>query len=237
MHKQYWAIIPAAGIGKRMQADRPKQYLSLHNKTVIEHTLDRLLSLNEIAGVVLSLSKTDKYWSELHYHSKKPLLIAKGGNQRSDSVLNALKLLQMSSIGSDSNACEKWVLVHDAARPCVRGDDIQKLINQASQSDDGGLLALPVRDTMKRSNKNNQVENTVEREGLWHALTPQMFQLDLLFNALQKAKKNKLSVTDDASAMELAGYHPQLIEAHEDNIKITRAFDLQLAELFLMNQG
>lgn len=236
--KQFWAVIPAAGVGKRMQADRPKQYLPLHNRTVIEHTLDRLLSLDEISGVVLSISEGDEYWPDLNYSCSKPLLIANGGKERCDSVLNALKLLQQQQPETQNI----WALVHDAARPCVRVKDIQLLIDNASSDESGGLLALPVRDTMKRAIKNtksenSQVKKTVERDGLWHALTPQMFRLDLLTDALEKAEENKLVVTDDASAMELAGYHPQLVEAHEDNIKITRAFDLQLAELFLKNQS
>jgi len=231
-NNQYWAIIPAAGVGKRMLADRPKQYLKLLNKTVIEHTLDRLLSLDEICGVVLSISKDDEYWEDLNYASNKPLLIADGGKERSDSVLNALLLLQQKN----NHTKNIYALVHDAARPCVRALDIQTLINHTYQNDNGGLLALPVRDTMKRSGENSKVLKTVERDGLWHALTPQMFKLDLLIKALQNAQEKHLAVTDDASAMELAGYHPHLIEAHEDNIKITRAFDLQLAELYLENQ-
>jgi len=241
--KQFWAIVPAAGVGKRMLADRPKQYLNLQNKTVIEHTLDKLLSLDEIKGAVISISDTDEYWPELKYQSDKPLLITNGGKERSDSVLNALTLLNNDHLEKTENI---WVLVHDAARPCVRNKDIQKLIKLGSLNDDGALLALPVRDTMKRSTHENSgqsnntkesVDHTVNRDGLWHALTPQMFKLDLLFSALHEAQKNKSNITDDASAMELAGYHPKLVEGHEDNIKITRAFDLQLAELFLENQS
>ena len=236
--KQFWAIIPAAGVGKRMLADKPKQYLKLQNKTVIERTLDKLLTMQEIVGVVLSISDTDEYWPELNYQSKKPLLVANGGRERSDSVLNALTLLNQQIPETENT----WVLVHDAARPCVRCEDIQNLISQASLKDDGGLLALPVRDTMKRSvhTKHDQPDNvneTVDRDGLWHALTPQMFKLDLLLKALSDAQINKSSITDDASAMELMGYQPMLVEAHEDNIKITRAFDLQLAEIFIQNQS
>lgn len=229
--QSYWAIIPAAGVGRRMQADRPKQYLSLGNKTVIEHTLDRLLSMPAISGAVLSISEGDEYWPELDYRSDKPILIAQGGKERSDSVLNALQLLQQQV--ADSRYV--WALVHDAARPCVRTEDIQHLIEQAS-TDQGGLLALPVRDTMKRAGAGDAIDHTVEREGLWHALTPQMFRLDSLLAALLQAQRQHQAITDDASAMELAGYTPQLIEAHEDNIKITRAFDLQLAQLYLQQQ-
>ena len=235
--KKFWAVIPAAGVGKRMQANCPKQYLKLHNKTVIEHTLDRLLSMEVISGAVISISEGDEYWPELNYTSEKPVIIATGGEERSDSVLNALlKLSQMVEQSTDKTQ-NTWALVHDAARPCVRVADVQKLIDVASVDDEGGLLALAVRDTMKRSNHQQQVDNTVDREGLWHALTPQMFRLDLLIEALEHARNKQLSITDDASAMELAGYKPKLIEAHEDNIKITRAFDLQLAELFLLQQN
>jgi len=228
---QYWAIIPAAGVGKRMQADRPKQYLELHGKTVIEHTLDRLLSISEIAGVVLSISEGDEYWADLNYQTSKPMIIAEGGKERSDSVLNALNLLNEKMDDADN----VYALVHDAARPCVRTEDIQKLIEQCSD-ESGGLLALAVRDTMKRSDSESNVLETVDRNNLWHALTPQMFRLDLLISALQNAEKKQLLITDDASAMELANYKPKLIEAHEDNIKITRAFDLTLSELYLNQQ-
>lgn len=231
-NRSYWAIIPAAGVGKRMQADRPKQYLPLGNQTVIEHTLDRLLSMPAISGAVLAISEEDAYWPALDYQSDKPLLIAHGGRERSDSVLNALQLLQQQTSASLHTV---WALVHDAARPCVRTADIQRLIEQASNKN-GGLLALPVRDTMKRAGQNGAIDHTVEREGLWHALTPQMFRLDLLLAALSQAQQQHMVITDDASAMELAGYAPQLIEAHEDNIKITRAFDLQLAQLYLQQQ-
>jgi 2-C-methyl-D-erythritol 4-phosphate cytidylyltransferase len=228
---QYWAIIPAAGVGKRMQADRPKQYLDLHGKTVIEHTLDRLLSMNEIVGVVLSISEGDEYWPGLNYQTSKPMLIAEGGKERSDSVLNALNLLNEKVDKAES----VFALVHDAARPCVRTKDIQKLIERGSD-ENGGLLALAVRDTMKRSDSEGNVLKTVARNNLWHALTPQMFRLDLLISALQNAEGKQLAITDDTSAMELAGYTPKLIEAHEDNIKITRAFDLTLSELYLNQQ-
>jgi len=235
--KQYWAVIPAAGVGKRMQADRPKQYLQIENKTVLEHTLKRLLSHKHICGAVVSISEGDEYWKDLRFKSDKPVLVASGGAERSDSVLNALLCLQETCTQQNISVDTVWALVHDAARPCVRVEDMGVLIDKASQDEEGGLLALPVRDTMKRDNDQGQIERTVDREGLWHALTPQMFRLDLLIEALQHARYKNLAITDDASAMELAGYHPQLIEAHEDNIKITRAFDLELAALYLQYQN
>ncbi|MFW2373224.1 MAG: 2-C-methyl-D-erythritol 4-phosphate cytidylyltransferase [Gammaproteobacteria bacterium] len=231
--KSFWIILPAAGVGQRMAADRPKQYLPLQDKTVIEYSLQKLLDMPSISGVVLALDKNDSYWPELQFSHSKPVLEVAGGDERCDSVLNALHALEQYL---PDQSQEVWVLVHDAARPCVRADDITKLINKASHDDHGGLLALPVRDTMKRQLANNRVQTTVDRTGLWHALTPQMFKLDLLIRALQHAAEKGLQVTDDASAMELVGYHPLLVEGHEDNIKITRPFDLVLAGLYLQEQ-
>jgi 2-C-methyl-D-erythritol 4-phosphate cytidylyltransferase len=232
-NKQFWAVVPAAGVGKRMRADRPKQYLPLLDKTVIEYSLDRLLDLDRLQGAVLALDAEDSWWPELGYRHSKPVLTAEGGSERCDSVINALYRLRTYLQGSSD---EIWVLVHDAARPCVRAEDLDRLIDAASHDDDGGLLGLPVRDTMKRQLQNGRVQTTVDRTGLWHALTPQMFKLNILINVLEDSFNKKLHVTDDASAMELAGYHPLLVEAHEDNIKITRPFDLSLASLYLREQ-
>ena len=231
--KSFWIVLPAAGVGQRMSADRPKQYLPLLDKTVIEHSLQKLLDMPSINGAVLALDKHDGYWSELQFSHTKPVLQVVGGDERCDSVLSALRFLEQHLARQTQ---ESWVLVHDAARPCVRSEDISKLIDKASHDDHGGLLALPVRDTMKRQLANNRVQITVDRTGLWHALTPQMFKLDLLISALEHAEQRGLQVTDDASAMELAGYHPLLVEGHEDNIKITRPFDLVLARLYLQEQ-
>ena len=225
--------MPAAGVGQRMAADRPKQYLPLLDKTVIEYSLDRLLDIPGIAGVVLALDKDDSYWPELQFAHQKPVLQVTGGNERCHSVLNALRYLEQQVTDQQQ---EVWVLVHDAARPCVRAEDVSKLIDKASHDDHGGLLALPVTDTMKRQSANNRVQTTVDRTGMWHALTPQMFKLPLLIKALEHASEKGMQVTDDASAMELAGYHPLLVEGHEDNIKITRPFDLLLAKLYLREQ-
>ena len=233
-NKQFWAVIPAAGAGKRMAADRPKQYLPFENKTVIETSLNRLLSHDSIMGAVVSLDQNDAYWDDLAYAHEKTLLRANGGSERCDSVLNAL--LALKDHLQDQSINDVWVLVHDAARPCVRNDDLTQLIEQASYDDNGGLLALPVRDTMKRQQDNNRIQTTVDRSGLWHALTPQMFKLPLLIDALQDAFDKGLHVTDDASAMELAGYSPLLVEGCEDNIKITRPFDLELASLYTQHQ-
>ncbi len=235
----YWAIVPAAGIGSRMGSSRPKQYLRLRDKPILQHTLERL-NLAQIAGIVVCVAEDDPYWETLTL--PRPVIRVSGGAERCHSVLNGLQALQPHAEPED------WVLVHDAARPCVRQADIETLMTQLAHHPVGGLLAVPVRDTMKRTHINisnsqsvreaNQLEvvETVSREGLWHALTPQMFRLEALSNALQSVLSGGELVTDDAQAMEKLGLRPVLIEGHADNIKITHPQDLNLAELYLQQQ-
>jgi 2-C-methyl-D-erythritol 4-phosphate cytidylyltransferase len=229
-----WAVVPAAGIGQRMQSDIPKQYLPLHNATVLEHTLNKLLSIESVNGLVISLQSGDKYWSEIQVSSGKPVLVAEGGAERSDSVANALDVLPKLD---NFDANHDRVLVHDAVRPCVRTADVELLIDRVDGNEAGGLLALPVRDTMKRQGAETAVQSTVDREGLWHALTPQLFPYLVLRDALLKAKQHNVVVTDESSAVEFAGFSPLLVQGHEDNIKITRPGDLRLAELYLEEAG
>ncbi len=239
-----WAIVPAAGVGKRMQSNIPKQYLTLNERPVLEHTLNILLENENISGLVIALQSDDAYWPDIKIHSKKMVLLAEGGSERVDSVLNALKLLSTHEL---FNAETDWVMVHDAVRPCLQHHDINKLVREV-ETDDGGLLALPVRDTMKRQavveadsvrNKtaNIRVEKTVDRENLWHALTPQYFPAAKLKQALEKAQQNKQLVTDESSAMEMLGFSPRLVTGDETNIKITRPDDLGLAALYLSSQS
>lgn len=232
--RSIWAVVPAAGIGKRMQSDIPKQYLSLHGEPVLEHTLNKLLSVGAVKGLVISLQENDKYWDRVTLHSDKPVLIAKGGNERSDSVLNALNVL------ADVDGFEEvldWVMVHDAVRPCVRVSDIERLISEVADNEAGGLLASPVRDTMKRQGIEPIVHETIDREGLWHALTPQLFPYRLLRDALLKVTEKEIAITDESSAVEYLGFCPVLVQSHEDNIKITRPGDLRMAEFYLEETG
>ena len=211
-----------------MSTSIPKQYLPLADKTVLEHTLDTLLSCRQLAGVVLVLSEGDGYWENIQgRYLDQPLETAIGGAERCHSVLNGLKQLAGRAREDD------WVLVHDAARPCVRLTDIEKLISALSSSTDGGLLGVPVADTMKRADSEHRITATVDREGLWHAYTPQMFRVGLLRAALQQAIDNDLLVTDEASAMEHAGYQPRMVQGQRDNIKITVPADLELAAWYL----
>lgn len=223
--ERYWAVIPAAGAGKRMQSDIPKQYLQINGKPIIEYTLEVFTKHPDIESVIVAISDTDEYWNELPVSRHPKVKTTEGGIERCHSVMNCLDYL--SDIADESD----WVLVHDAARPCLKSTDIDKLINNVSATD-GGLLALPVRDTMKRSN-DRHVSETVSREGLWHALTPQMFRLHNLQLALKAVIDSGELVTDESLAMERAGYRPLLVEGRPDNIKVTHNVDLYLATLYL----
>lgn len=224
----YWAIVPAAGSGSRMGGSLPKQYLMLHHKPILQHTLERLC-LPSIKKIIVCVAAGDPHWDKLNL----PLSVTRveGGKERYHSVLNGLYALQQWADPQD------WVLVHDAARPCVRVTDIDNLMIKLANHPVGGLLALRVRDTMKRTDAENNVTVTIDRINLWHALTPQMFRLQPLINALQQVIQKNESVTDEAQAMEKQGVRPVLIEGHADNIKITHQQDLELAELYLQKQN
>ena len=224
---RFWAVIPSAGVGTRMLADKPKQYLPVRNKPLIEHTLNAFCSHEKITGVVVAVSEQDNYWPALEISSQPKISTTVGGVERCHSVMNCLKYL------SDMAATDDWVLVHDAARPCISKADIDKLIETLAEDPVGGLLALPVHDTMKRADNVNNVSETVNREGLWHALTPQMFRLADLIQALQQAIDRDLIVTDESQAMELAGFKPRLVQGQAQNIKVTHKDDIALAELYL----
>ena len=226
-----WVIVPAAGIGRRMEADIPKQYLSLAGRRVIDHTIERTLLHPSIDGLYVALGPEDRWWPETDFASHPDLVRVDGGAERCHSVVNALRAMR------DRAAPEDWVLVHDAARPCIRRDDIDRLVTTLHRQPVGGLLGLPVRDTMKRASDAAVVVETVSREGLWHAFTPQMFRYELLLVALEQALADDYLVTDEASAVEHAGYAPLMVEGHADNIKITRPEDLSLAEYYLSRQA
>ena len=223
-----WVVIPAAGVGKRMKSSIPKQYMMLNEKPVLEHTINVFANNKNVSEIVVAVSNEDEYWSSITLNNSTPVHRAEGGKERSDSVLNCLKFLQGRAKDDD------WVLVHDAARPCLRQQDLNLLIKSLEEDDIGGILAVPVRDTMKRAVENtNHIQKTVPREDLWHALTPQMFRYKVLKNALESAQMQKQNITDEASALELLGFQPKLIEGHADNLKITRPEDLELAAFFL----
>ncbi|MFT5704153.1 MAG: 2-C-methyl-D-erythritol 4-phosphate cytidylyltransferase [Shewanella sp.] len=219
------AVVPAAGIGSRMGTEIPKQYLEINDTPILGLTLDILLTHPKIDKVIVALHPKDTLFQGLSQASHPKLHTVVGGGERADSVLACLQ-----NIDDDT-----WVLVHDAARPCLNHDDIEKLIASREQFPQGAILALPVRDTMKRAKSDGAIENTVCREQLWHALTPQFFSGSELRDNLTSALAAKATITDEASAMEWAGISPGLVLGNVENIKITHPDDLRLAKLFLTN--
>ena len=220
---QYWVVIPATGIGQRMKASYPKQYIKLSGKSILQHTLDNLLSYPRVTGAVLILNSNDTHWDKLNYHHDKPVLLCTGGEQRHHSVYNGLKRLKLQT---DDNP---YVLIHDAVRPFVSHSDLDRLLEVLDDCEDGALLAAPVADTLKLADDNLNVKSTHPRDNLWRAFTPQAFKLDKIFSALNQVINNKLEVTDDASAMELMDMHPCLVQGDVQNIKITTPQYLLLA--------
>lgn len=228
---KFWAVIPAAGVGRRMGHSIPKQYLPLQGRCVIEHALDTLVSHPRIQGAIVALGADDQYWQDMAFADHPRVETVVGGAERVESVRNALDALADSAAGTD------WVLVHDAARPCLRGCDIDRLIGLSETSDVGGVLGVPVRDTMKRTDTLGQVGETVDRSQLWHAFTPQMFQLGTLRQAITSSLSAGLLVTDEASAIEYLGLKPTMVEGRRDNIKVTEPLDLPLADFILRQQS
>jgi 2-C-methyl-D-erythritol 4-phosphate cytidylyltransferase len=263
---KFIVIVPAAGVGKRMQANCPKQYLKINDKTILSHTLGKLLSHPRISQVILALSEDDQYFADSDFVNCRDVIRVKGGKERVDSVLNGLY-----AINADE---DPWVLVHDAARPCLTHQDIDTLLETCLANHCGGLLATPVRDTMKRgfviepvlateqadglkSNSiesrrikegsvkgksapksclPNKVKKTVERSQLWHALTPQLYKTEELTFAIEQALTHSFSITDESSAIEQAGFSSLLVPGSSENIKITHPDDLALAEFYLSRQ-
>lgn len=222
------AVIPAAGKGERMDGGTRKQYLVLAGKTVLEHAVARLLA-SGVSNIVIPVSEDDEQWSQLGVAADERIHFVTGGKTRAASVLNGLnKLLECFSE-------DEWVMVHDAARPCVSVRDIVKLKAELVDSTIGGLLAVRISDTIKKESlhRPHTIEGTLDRAGLWRALTPQMFRLGLLVKAITHCLENGIANTDEASAVEILGYNPLLIEGSPENIKITWPGDLKLAEYYL----
>ncbi|MEI6896994.1 MAG: 2-C-methyl-D-erythritol 4-phosphate cytidylyltransferase [Psychromonas sp.] len=225
LNRKLSAVIPAAGIGKRVGAIIPKQYLPLLDKTIIEHSLLPFLEHPEILRVIVSLADNDQWFMKLAIAKHPKIETVVGGLARVDSVLAALQIIDD----------EDYVLIHDAARPCITAADINKLIAVVKSNPHGAILATKVRDTMKSSDAHHHIMSTVARENLWHALTPQMFLNKELINAISKNKYPE-KLTDEASAMEMSGLPVHLVEGRADNLKITREEDLKLGAFYL-SQG
>lgn len=229
----YWAVVPAAGIGRRMGAEKPKQYLKLLDKTVIEHSLAPFCDHPLIAGIVVAIAEDDPHWQALGVSGHPKINRVTGGAERCHSVLNSLNRLAARAAADD------WVLVHDAARPCVKSADLDLLIGAVKEHAVGGLLAAPLSDTVKRAEQEGgrgatcEVQTTVNRDGLWRALTPQMFRLATLRESLAAVVAKREVATDEAQAMESQGHKPRLVPGGAHNIKIARPEDLALAEFYL----
>ncbi|MHC1479318.1 2-C-methyl-D-erythritol 4-phosphate cytidylyltransferase [Frateuria aurantia] len=221
-----WCVVPAAGKGTRVGGPLPKQYLPIAGRSLLDLTLERLASHPAIAGLVVTLAAGDPHWPGISSLAGKPVLTADGGSERYDSVLAGLDALP-GAVGADD-----FVLVHDAARPCVRHADISRLVERAGQVE-GGLLGAPLRDTLKRSDSLGCSQETEPRDGRWRAFTPQMFRRQALIQALRQARADGVVVSDEAMAMERAGYRPLLVEGAEDNLKVTTPADFALAEFIL----
>ena len=223
----FYALVPAAGFGARMGHELPKQYLSIAGRPILYHALKTLCDCEQIESVFVVLSPDDTLfqgydWSD--FGGKLQTLYC-GGEMRADTVLNGLIASELEP--------DDWVLVHDAARPCLTRAHLQKLIDELRDDPVGGILAVKVADTLKRSDGALRVLRTEERAGLWYAQTPQMFRLELLTLALQQCK----SVTDEASAVEAMGLFPKLVEGDASNFKVTYPADLRLAELLLRERA
>lgn len=230
---RFWLVVPAAGIGQRMQASVPKQYLPLAGRFVLDVTLSRLLSCGPWAGCVVPLHESDRWWPRSASAMDARVETCAGGAERADSVIAALRHL------GGRAAAEDWVLVHDVARPCVHSDDLTHLRESLCEGTSGGLLAAPVSDTIKQvAASSDRVHTTADRRQLWRAFTPQMFRYrDLLTALVAGVREHPGAITDEASAMELAGGQPRVVMGRTDNIKITVPEDLALAEFILARQA
>lgn len=226
-----WAVLPAAGIGSRMGSELPKQYLEVAGATIFEHSLRSLLACEQITAVIVALHPDDTRAADLSILDDERVQTVIGGAQRSDSVLAGLQALASQAAVTD------WVLVHDAARPCLQVADCARLIARVIGTGTGGILAEPIVDTVKQVGEDGLVARTLDRKTLWRAQTPQMFRLGELCNALDCAAQQGQAVTDEASAMEMAGYPVQLVAASAGNQKVTVASDLQLAHWYLQQRG
>lgn len=223
-----WLVIPAAGAGKRMQSARPKQYLALRGSLILDLAISRVSDHAPLAGCVVAISRDDPWWRETRASQDEKVSRCIGGQERADSVLACLEWLNGRAAEDD------WVLVHDAARPCLHPDDLNRLLGELAGHEVGGLLAAPVTDTLKRSSPGaRDVVETVDRDHLWRALTPQMFRFGILKSALQASISAGRPVTDEASAVEQSGYFPCIVEGRPDNIKVTVPADLAMADFVL----
>lgn len=228
--QRWWAVVPAAGYGTRMAAEIPKQYLSIGGETLLSRSVKHLLKSSRLKQIVVAVARNDERWPELSILSDVRVRVVIGGAERADSVLAGLLALTEAQ---DND----WVIVHDAARPCLSIRALRAMMDALANDPVGGIMAVPVADTLKLASESGHIAKTVDRSGLWAAQTPQMFRFGLLRDALQQAQAQRRVVTDEASVIEQGGYSPRLFPGSSRNIKITRPEDLELAALILEAQG
>ena len=224
-----FALVPAAGQGTRMGDALPKQYLPVAGRPMMFHSLEALAAVGRIDHVIAILSPLDRHWGAHDWSAfpdKIEALFA-GGETRGRSVANALALLEGRSSPDD------WILVHDAARPCIAPELVEQFLDEVGDDPVGGLLAMPLADTLKRAEDSMRVGETIPREGLWRAQTPQMFRYDVLRRGLARTP----GATDESQAVESLGQMPRIVQGENANLKVTFADDLPLAEMILARQG
>ncbi len=225
------ALIPAAGHSVRFGGTTLKQYAHLLGSPVIHHSISAVTRHETVASVTVALAADDGIFDELVRPAFPDARTVTGGDSRAQTVLNGLR----SILSRDPHA--EWVLVHDAARPCLSFADLSRLLEQGLHSPDGAILAMPVSDTLKLADDDGRIEGTVDRSRYWSAQTPQLFRIGELAANLEAAMSAGLTPTDDAAAMERAGRHPLLVQGSSTNIKITGSEDLALAEFILQRQS
>ena len=225
--EKLWAVVPAAGQGRRVGGAVPKQYLEIAGIPVLAHSLNRLAAVQQIDAIFVGISETDRHWQKLPLPPGMEVACYTGGQSRAETVWLGLQALQECASADD------WVLVHDAARPCVQVKDIDALISAVVPSFEGGLLAVPVTDTIKVATQDSTTKQTMDRRMLWRAQTPQLFRFSVLYTALQAVVHDLESISDESAAVEKLGLKPLIVQSDERNIKITNSKDLQLAEFFL----
>ena len=226
-----WAVVAAAGRGERFGGRRPKQYAPLLGRPVLSWSLRALLVEPAIDGIMVAIASDDRRFPRLPEARDGRVRSCRGGARRELSVASALRALESGARDHD------WVLVHDAARPCLQRADLRALIADVGDDAVGGLLAVPLSDTLKVADRSRRCERTVPREDLWRALTPQMFRYGVLRRALALCLDRERSVTDESAAVELLGLRPRLVVGRADNLKVTRPEDLALAAAVLVAAG
>ena len=228
MNARIFALVAAAGTGTRLGEALPKQYLDINGRSMIYHALAALADVARVEKIFVVLSPVDSHWSQRMANIVPPRVstLPVGGASRAASVANGL-----AALGAELNAND-WVMVHDAARPCIRAELIEQFIDELENDPIGGLLALPLADTIKLADDALRVEKTLSRENIWRAQTPQMFR----YGALKKALATKPEATDEAEAIEALGHQPKLVLGDGANLKVTFAADMELARFLLKKE-